>query len=145
MVLSCNQVCMLLAVATKNIGKGRQRVPRGRCRQFERKRCTRCALNLSHLPDFQSSGEPSARKAAQKGGLGAVFYCSSRSYFHQCRQSRIARSSLVQRATWSVRSQRDVDENVTFGPVCQIAINRYHAQHAIYVYVPNPCDRHMVW
>ena len=61
-----------------------------------------------------------------------------------CSQSRSARSSIVQTATrcWILRVMGD---NVTFGQVYQIAIIKYHAEYAIDVYVPGPCDRTMVW
>ena len=72
--LFCHVIkCMLLAVATNNIGKGTQLIPRGRCRQFERKRCTRCALNLSHFPT-SNPAVTICSKAAQKGGLERYFF-----------------------------------------------------------------------
>ena len=78
MVLSCNQLCMLLAVATNNTGKGTQRIPRGRCRQFERKRCTRCALHLSHSPTSNPAVSDLLESCAER--LGAVFYLLLRKY-----------------------------------------------------------------
>ena len=40
---------------------------------------------------------------------------------------------------------KDMDDSVTFGPVCLIAIIKYHAEYAIDVHVPKPNDRNMAW